>query len=62
MLGHPDVSTTLRIYAHIIEGAQEEAASAMDRLSEGPISTGERAISYQAKVKSLNRSAALFTA
>jgi integrase len=32
MLGHTDVQTTLRIYAHVIEGAQEQAASAMDRL------------------------------
>ncbi|HLF07940.1 MAG TPA: site-specific integrase [Dehalococcoidia bacterium] len=32
MLGHSDVATTLRIYAHVIEGAQEQAASAMDRL------------------------------
>lgn len=32
MLGHTDVATTLRIYAHVIEGAQEQAASSMDRL------------------------------
>jgi integrase len=32
LLGHSDVQTTLRIYAHVIEGTQEEAASAMDRL------------------------------
>lgn len=32
MLGHADVSTTLRIYAHVLEGAQEQAASYMDRL------------------------------
>jgi integrase len=32
MLGHSDVTTTLRIYAHVLEGAQEQAASAMDRL------------------------------
>ncbi|HXH20539.1 MAG TPA: site-specific integrase [Dehalococcoidia bacterium] len=32
MLGHSDVATTLRIYAHVLEGAQEQAASAMDRL------------------------------
>jgi integrase len=25
MLGHWDVATTLRIYAHVIEGAQEQA-------------------------------------
>ena len=32
MLGHSDVKTTLSIYAHVIEGAQEQAASSMDRL------------------------------
>lgn len=32
MLGHSDVTTTLRIYAHVIEGAQEQAAGAIDRL------------------------------
>lgn len=32
LLGHSDVKTTLSIYAHVIEGAQEQAASAMDRL------------------------------
>jgi integrase len=32
MLGHSDVSTTLRIYAHVVEGAQEQATSAIDRL------------------------------
>ena len=32
MLGHADVSTTLRIYAHVLEGAQEQAANYMDRL------------------------------
>lgn len=32
MLGHADVSTTLRIYAYVLEGAQEQAASYMDRL------------------------------
>lgn len=32
MLGHTDVATTLRIYAHTIEGAQSQAASYMDRL------------------------------
>lgn len=35
LLGHSDVQTTLRIYAHVIEGAQEQAASAMDRLFHG---------------------------
>ena len=34
-LGHSDVTTTLRIYAHVIEGAQEQAASTMDRLLHG---------------------------
>jgi site-specific recombinase XerD len=32
ILGHSDVTSTLRIYAHVIEGAQEQAANAMDRL------------------------------
>lgn len=32
MPGHSDISTTLRIYAHTIEGAQEQAVSVMDRL------------------------------
>lgn len=32
MLGHADVSTTLRIYAHVLEGAQGQAADYMDRL------------------------------
>ena len=32
MLGHSDMTTTLRIYAHVIEGAQEQAVSAMERI------------------------------
>lgn len=32
MLGHADVSTTLRIYAHVLEGAQGQATAVMDRL------------------------------
>ena len=32
MLGHADVSTTLRIYAHVIEGSQAQAVSVMDKL------------------------------
>ncbi|MDA1061657.1 MAG: site-specific integrase [Chloroflexi bacterium] len=32
MLGHSDISTTLRIYAHVLPTAHEQAASAMDRL------------------------------
>jgi len=32
MLGQSNVSTMLRIYAHVIEGAQEQAASVMDQL------------------------------
>lgn len=35
LLGHSDVKTTLSIYAHSIPGAQEQAASAMDRLFNG---------------------------
>ncbi|MBK8559091.1 MAG: tyrosine-type recombinase/integrase [Dehalococcoidia bacterium] len=31
-LGHADVSTTLSIYAHVLEGAQEQAAKYMGRL------------------------------
>ena len=34
-LGHADVSTTLRIYAHVLEGAQEQAANYMERLFHG---------------------------
>ncbi len=30
MLGHSDPSTTLRVYAHAIPGAQREAARALD--------------------------------
>jgi integrase len=32
LLGHSDISTTLRVYAHTIEGAQEQAVSVMERL------------------------------
>ncbi len=32
MLGHADVSTTLRVYAHLDIGTQDQAAAAMDRL------------------------------
>ena len=32
LLGHSDVTTTLRIYAHVIEGAQEQATNTIDRL------------------------------
>jgi len=35
MLGHADVAVTLRIYAHVLEGAQEQAASYMERLFHG---------------------------
>ncbi len=35
LLGHSDISTTLRIYAHVIEGAQEQAVSVMDKLFHG---------------------------
>ena len=31
MLGHTDPSTTLRVYAHAIPGAQREAARALDK-------------------------------
>ena len=32
VLGHADVTVTLRVYAHLMPSAQDEAASAMDRL------------------------------
>ena len=32
LLGHSDITTTLRIYAHVLPTAQEQAAGAMDRL------------------------------
>lgn len=32
MLGHADISTTLRIYSHVLPGMQEQAAEAMDRV------------------------------
>lgn len=32
MLGHSDITTTLRIYAHVLPSTQEAAALAMDRL------------------------------
>lgn len=32
MLGHTDITTTLRIYGHVIEGAQAQAVTYMDRL------------------------------
>jgi integrase len=32
MLGHADVTTTLRIYAHVIEGSQAQAVSVLDQL------------------------------
>ena len=32
LLGHADITTTLRIYSHVLPSMQEAAASAMDRL------------------------------
>lgn len=32
MLGHADITTTLRIYSHVLPSMQEADASAMDRL------------------------------
>lgn len=32
MLGHADITTTLRIYSHVLPSMQEQAASAMDQL------------------------------
>lgn len=31
-LGHSDITVTLKVYAHLMPGAQQEAATAMDRL------------------------------
>jgi site-specific recombinase XerD len=35
MLGHADVAVTLRIYAHVVEGAQERAVNTIERLFHG---------------------------
>ena len=35
MLGHADISTTLRIYQHVLPSMQEQAANTMDRLFAG---------------------------
>jgi integrase len=32
MLGHADITVTLKVYAHPMPSAQQEAAGAMDRL------------------------------
>ena len=32
LLGHSDITTTLRIYSHVLPSMQEQAAGAMDRL------------------------------
>jgi integrase len=32
LLGHADITTTLRIYSHVLPSMQEQAAAAMDRL------------------------------
>lgn len=32
MLGHADISTTLRIYSHVLPSMQEAVGTAMDRL------------------------------
>jgi integrase len=32
MLGHADITTTLRIYSHVLPHQQDAAADAMDRL------------------------------
>jgi integrase len=32
MLGHADITTTLRTYSHVLPGMQQQAADAMDRL------------------------------
>ena len=35
VLGHADVTVTLRVYAHLMPSAQQEAVAAMDRLFSG---------------------------
>ena len=35
MLGHSDPSTTLRVYAHVIPGAQRQAADALEAVFAG---------------------------
>jgi integrase len=35
MLGHADVATTLRIYAHVLPNMQRDAAAVMERLLGG---------------------------
>ena len=35
MLGHSDVTTTLRIYGHVLPTSHDQAASAMDRMFGG---------------------------
>ena len=35
MLGHRDVTTTMRIYAHVLPTTQDTAAQAIDRLFAG---------------------------
>jgi len=32
MLGHADITVRLKVYAHLMPAAQEQAAGAMDRL------------------------------
>ncbi len=32
LLGHADITTTLRTYSHVLPGMQQQAADAMDRL------------------------------
>lgn len=36
MLGHAGITTTLRIYSHVLPSMQEAAANAMDRLFKAP--------------------------
>jgi len=39
MLGHADIATTLRIYAHVLPSMQDVAAGAMDRMFGNPTGT-----------------------
>jgi len=38
MLGHSDITTTLRVYAHVLPTAHEQAANAWDRMLRAPAS------------------------
>lgn len=46
MLGHADITTTLRIYSHVLPSMQEAAANAMDRLFKAPKTNHNVNIAY----------------